>query len=446
MKHIPTQAKVIYGLSLAWILLMFGSLIWGYFNPFFWWENQQGIDYFALPRGFLNLMDGKSIFDTFNGTPYGPRATWYLAHPIFEITIVPFFAFFSPWTSYALFQVFSVGVLGYSAYILAKHVESHVQKAWIFFFMLVAFPVYWLLYVGNMHAPLVLSLTFLFSGILYLEKNEALAIRQIIIGLLISLFTKPLVIIMLPLFFLLKTTRKATFFALLAYGFVSLLCVVIPFINPQAVGLGKIIPLFFQHEYVKATLNVYNNQFQLNETMLDNSIHWLNLIAQSDFYWNFLQIFSLSAFTNSLVGKDLPPLLYKLPLLFAVLSSFMVLAFKKESILRTKAILFVIVALSLTLFLSYNTIWEYQFTSALPVIAYILYKRTWLNKTEWMVALCCGILLMLPTAYIFYGNVNNIQLSDFSIIRFNRTVPVFVLYVLFMYKTVQTFLLGLDEA
>lgn len=47
----------------------------------------QGIDYFSAPKSFLNLLEKRSMFDSWKGVPYGPYATWYLAHPAFGVFI-----------------------------------------------------------------------------------------------------------------------------------------------------------------------------------------------------------------------------------------------------------------------------------------------------------------------------------------------------------------------
>ena len=97
----------------CFVLIMLLSLHYGILNMFFFGAehaNVQGIDYFAVPKSFLNLVEQRSIYDTWGGSAYGPYATWYLAHPAFSIFVASWFSFFSPWTSYWLFSIFSLGI------------------------------------------------------------------------------------------------------------------------------------------------------------------------------------------------------------------------------------------------------------------------------------------------------------------------------------------------
>ena len=80
------------------LLIMLGSLHFGWLNMFFFdaeHAHVQGIDFFAVPKSFLNLLEGRSVFDTWGGTAYGPYSTWYLAHPAFSVFVASWFSFFS---------------------------------------------------------------------------------------------------------------------------------------------------------------------------------------------------------------------------------------------------------------------------------------------------------------------------------------------------------------
>ncbi|MBK7182233.1 MAG: hypothetical protein IPH89_04505 [Bacteroidetes bacterium] len=153
------------------VLFMLLSLHFGWLDVFFFGAEHakvQGIDYFAVPKSFLNLLEGRSAFDTWGGQQYGPYSTWYLAHPAFSVFVASWFSFFTPWLSYWLFILFSLLIMVYTAHFISKHTNSQFQKTAIYFVMLCAFPTYWMLYVGNMHAPLVLALAMILIGILNL--------------------------------------------------------------------------------------------------------------------------------------------------------------------------------------------------------------------------------------------------------------------------------------
>jgi hypothetical protein len=54
----------------------------------------QGIDFYSLPKAFLNLRAGHSAYDTYLPPLYAPAATWYLAQPHMASLL------FSPWHSW----------------------------------------------------------------------------------------------------------------------------------------------------------------------------------------------------------------------------------------------------------------------------------------------------------------------------------------------------------
>src|ERR1700744_1449278 len=137
--------KVIPLITVFWVVLMFMSLRYGILANFFFDSTNvhvQGIDYFALPKSFLNLRDGISLYDTWGGRPYGPYATWYLAHPAFTVFLAFWFFFFLPWTSYWLFVIFSVILLIYAGRLIANNTDSVVKKRLSYLLILCAFPTY----------------------------------------------------------------------------------------------------------------------------------------------------------------------------------------------------------------------------------------------------------------------------------------------------------------
>ncbi|MBL7884388.1 MAG: hypothetical protein JNL69_10000 [Bacteroidia bacterium] len=415
------------------------SLYFGWLDCFFYsaeYAQIQGVDYFAVPKSYLNLVEGKSAFDTWGGAKYGPYATWYLAHPAFSVFVASWFSFFSAWTSYWLFVFFSIGIMSYAAFLFSKSISGKLNRQLVYFIMLCSFPVYWMLYVGNMHAPLVLALSLIFLGVLeeINGENDNRLNKKLFFGLLISFFSKPIVLLMLPVLLLVKETRKTTFYSLLIYGFVSFMFIVVPALNPEAVGLNKLMNVVFDFDYIKSSMNIYKNNFVLNEYMKDNSIHWLNLIAQSDYKLLHVDVFSLPVFIDTLIGKEVSAFYFKMPIYLTLLLSFFVpfIANKKSRIIF---LLMLLMAISLTFFLSYNTVWEYQFASVLPVIAtlIILKEKNLLQKRELNFLIVIGCLVCLPTLY-FLVDATKIELvSTLTLIRFLKVVPVLVLFLVIVY-------------
>lgn len=415
------------------------SLHFGWLNCFFYSAEHaqiQGIDYFAVPKSYLNLLEGRSAFDTWGGVKYGPYATWYLAHPAFSVFVASWFSFFSPWLSYWLFVLFSLCIMLYAAYLFSQSIINKFHQLIVYFIMLCSFPVYWMLYVGNMHAPLVLALSFIFLGVVDVmnSANDDGLNKKLFIGLLISFFSKPIVLLMLPALLLVKETRKTTFYALLVYAVVSILFIVVPALNPEAVGINKLMQVAFDFDYIKSSMNIYKNNFMLNEYMKDNSIHWLNLIAQSDFKLLHIDVFSLPVFVDTIIGKETSAFYFKLPIYITFFLSFY-LPFKKDKNSRILFLLMLLIAISLTFFLSYNTVWEYQFASVLPVIAVLLVlkEKNVLVSKHLNLLIVIASVVCLPTFY-FITSDENIQLvSTLTWIRFLKIVPVLIVFLIIIY-------------
>lgn len=414
---------------------MLCSLHWGWLNPFFFGAEHaevQGIDYFAVPKSYLNLLEGRSVFDTWGGEMFGPRATWYLAHPAFSVFVASWFSFFSPWTGYFLFAVFSIILMAFSAYLISKTTTNTFHKRLSFAVLLCAFPTYWMLYVGNMHAPLVLALTLILVALVEFNYSENIkrAKNLLFAGLIISFFSKPIVLLMLPLLLLMKETRITTVKALLIYAFVSLLFLVVPFLNPESIGWTKMTGLLLDPTFIKENMNIYKNNFVLNEYMRDNSIHWYNLIAQSDYKLMHIDVFSLPVFVDTLLDKALPSSIYKLPIYITLLFSVGVACIEDAKV-RLESALLLLMAISLTFFLSYNTVWEYQFTSALPVVALlpILKEKDVFYKKYLSGMFVVGLAVCLPTLYfLFRGDYQNT--TALTLIRLDKIVPALLLFLM----------------
>jgi hypothetical protein len=428
--------KILPFFIIGTVLFLLASLHWGWLDPFFFGAEHaevKGIDYFAVPKSYLNLLEGRSIFDTWGGTMYGPYATWYLAHPAFSVFVASWFSFFEPWTGYWVFCIFTLLLMASCGYVISGLTINPLHKRLAYALMLCAFPTYWLLYVGNMHAPLVLALTLVLVSFFEFAYSENVKKARNILfaGLLISFFSKPIVLLMLPLFLLLKETRMTTIKALLIYGFVSLLFIVVPVLNPQEIGWTKLTALLLDPAFIKEHMNIYKNQFVVNEFMKDNSIHWLNLIAQSEHKLMHIDVFSLPVFIDSMLDKALPSAVYKLPIYIGVVLSPFITSIDDKRI-RMESALLLVMALSLTFFLSYNTVWEYQFTSFLPVLAMLplLKEKNVFYSKHIKVMFWTGLLVCLPSFYFLFSKGDYQSVTALTMIRFSRIVPVLILFVI----------------
>lgn len=426
-------SKALPFLVVGVVVFMLLSLHFGWLNAFFFdteHADVQGIDYFSAPKSYLNLLEKRSMFDTWGGTAYGPHSTWYLAHPAFSVFVGSWFSFFSPWTSYWLFTLFSVALMAFSGWMISRVSTDTFNQRLSIAVLLCAFPTYWLLFVGNIHAVLVVAITFILLGIFDLTyaENEQQGQQKLLAGLLISFFSKPVVLLMLPLLLFTKETRKTTIKSLVIYGIVSLIFIVVPMFNPEGVGLQKLMSL--NTDFIKQNMNIYKNNFVLNAFMKDNAMHWFNLIAQSEYKLMHVDVYSLPVFVDTIAGRETPAGIYKTPIYLSMLLSFFVL-FINDKKIRLEATLLLIMAISLTFFLSYNTVWEYQFTSALPVIALlpILKEKDVFYKKYIPVMFGIGLFFCLPSLY-FLVRKSELNSNAITLIRADRVIPALLLFVM----------------
>jgi len=425
----------------AWIAILFLQPA-GLLDFLFWKSSGAiGTDYWCIPRGFLNLLHGHSLYDTFNGAQFGgPIVTWYLGHPAFELIVAPWYAFFSPATSFSLWSLTSIALLLCVGAIYAQRAPSRLARSACMFFCVFGVPALCLLASGNMHTWLVLALALVIVGLydMSLAPDDRGSQRMLAAGLLLSLLSKPIVLFMLPMLLLLRSTRRITLIVIAAYVAVSAVCVLVPSLNPEGIGLQREIALFLDPAYVREHMNIYKNQFVVTAEMKDNAIHWLNLVAQSDFYWNHIQIFSLSAFVNDLTGINLPAAVYKIPLLVALLCSLAVVGIRNRAD-QLLAATWAVMLLSLTFFLCYNTVWEYQFTAIIPLLLFAIVRldRGVDTRIAWAI-LACGVVVAMPSLYFLFAGKP--EQANLAWIRSTRVLPVFALYCLMLWQLVRHYL------
>lgn len=408
------------------------SLRLGFLNGAFYdamHADVQGIDYFSLPRAYLNLLQGRSAYDTFAVTDYGPHATWYLAHPALAVWLGSWLSPLPPWTSYGVYVALSIGMMGGAAWILAQQSQDRLTRRLIPLLLLGAFPTYWMYFVGNVQAILVFALSLLFAGVFALVYQGG-GTRLIFLGLLLSLLSKPVVLLALPLLLLLPETRRPARNALLLYVGISLAFEVVPFLNPQRMGWRRLAWLASHPQVVRSTMNIYANGFQVTPLMRDNSIHWFNLVAQSHMRLMHVDVFSLPVFLDTVFGTRTPDLMYLIPTV-AVLALSVAVARLQDRTNRLEAALLLLLATSLVFFLAYPTVWEYQYTAVLPVAAVLLLLRAKpVSYGRWLTPmLALAACSWLPSLY-FMAEGRPLTPITLTLIRFDRVVPVLVLFVM----------------
>jgi hypothetical protein len=428
-------ARILYWLTGVGVLVELLGLRLGLLNHFFFdtmHADVQGFDYFSLPKAWINLTLGYSEYDTFRAPLYGPHASWYLSHPAVAVWLGSWLSLFPPMVSYGVFTLLSLGMMAAIAWLLAREAEDALTRAVIWFVVLTAFPTYWMLYVGNVQALLVLALALVFVGMLRLARDRPHGAAYLLAGLLLSLLTKPVVLLMLPLLLLLRETRKATARALGIYVLVSVIFEVVPLFNPEAIGLSRVAYLAFHPQFVREHMNIYANHFQLTPEMKDNSIHWLNLVAQSGMRLMHVDVYSLPVFLDTLLHTRTPDWIYALPTL-AVLVLMLLVARREPTRERLYLALLLLLAASLAFFTTYPTVWEYQYTSVLPVVAILLLvpRELFSSRALRLSAIVLALCAWLPSLYVLTEG-HELTAGMLTLVRLDRVVPVTLLFVLLL--------------
>jgi hypothetical protein len=294
-----------------------------------------------------------------------------------------------------------------------------------------------MLYVGNPHAPVVLGLTLVFVGVYEMGNTaERAGASKLLWGLLVSLFSKPVVFLMLPPLMMVKETRWIAVRSLLIYGVVSLFMVAVPLVNPESISWGERWRILLDPQYVMEHLNIYKNKFLLNPPMKDATIHWLNLVAQSDYKLMNIEVFSLPVFLETLLPKVIPNWIFRL-FMFIPLAILPYLPHSGRSG-RLEALLGVLITISLSFFLAYNTVWEYQYTSVLPVAAMSLLRyqsERGARRTALGVIICASLFIMMPSLYVLVRGWP-LRPTELTLIRCTRIVPALVMYCASLLYTV----------
>lgn len=423
--------------SIALVLFSLFSLHTGWLNSFFWAAEHasvKGIDFYCGPKAFLNLKEGRSMYDTWGGSPWynGGSMTWYLSHPAFAVWITSWYSWFSPETSWWLWNITQMLTLLFGGFLMGLSLPPGRSRGIVLLMSSFSFPAWWMLYVGNWHAPVVLSLALLFAGILMcIQGKERGGKLLFALGLMVSLFSKPVVVLTIPLFLIAENLRRSTLFVLGIYSMVSVIMLLVPLFNPQAIGIHKTLWLISHPEFIRENLNIYKNNFRLNEYMLDNSIHWTNLIAQSSHYLNHIEIFSLSVFVNTITGKMISPAVFKIPvwICFGLTLLYPMVGTDRKQLY----VLLLTAAFSLTFFMSYNTVWEYQYASVIPV-SVLLWILIFKTKGLLRSLIICSWIILLPvygpSLYFTLSGPDYFSAQAFESIRLLRVLPVSISFVL----------------
>jgi Flp pilus assembly protein TadD len=410
----PLWPGVLLAVAAAvWTATMLASLEWRFLDRFVQgtYHGQRGLDFFQIPRGYDNWLIGNSILLT-DVSDYGPYASPYLNHPFLAMAIGPWTAPLAPWTAYWVFVVVSLGLLLVGARALASAFQTPAERGFVYFALFGSLPTYLMLWNAQVHVLVVLAVALLLAGLMRLSEQPGLEKRYgrwIQLGLLISLLSKPVVILMLPVLFLLPETRRKLFMPLAVYAVVSLLFLVVPGLN--AGGF--------------------------------NGVHWLNLADAGSGTRQFLNrlfpmefdllrgkaLYALPLFVDRTLGCEVPPLVFRLPLLAVLLMSLSPLVLDKRED-RLRGALVTILLCIHAHFLCYFAVQEYHYTTLLPTLPVMLWlwrreSVPWLRRLL-MTSFVVSLLVFAPTAcFLAKGDAH--RFADINLLE--RVVPVAVSFV-----------------
>jgi hypothetical protein len=426
----PQVGWALLGIQLALIVI---ALAFGANDPFVFGSGErggQGIDFFCVPKAYANLLAGRSPFDTWGAPAYGPHATWFVLHPAVAVWIGGYLWFFTPWVAYAVWVVVSFALLVASAALIARHAVNPWRRMLVHAALLMSPLTYWLLFAGNVHAVVVFATALVLVGLHELAENRPPAFSisapwKVGLGLALSFLSKPLLLLVVPALTLIRTTRRATITALATYAVVSAAFIIVPGLNPESVGPGRLLWLFAHPDFARDQLNVYEQQFVLVPDMLDNGMHWLHMLAQSDYEWNHVQLFSLPALLRDItpVPEGLLRQLAFLPVAMSVSLFWM-----RSEATRLRAAAWIVFASLASHFLGYAIAWEYQYTQLLvPAAALLGLPIVIEGRPRWASLFATGLLLLfLPTPY-FLLKSGGLLPWELAIMRAFRVLPALLL-------------------
>ena len=119
--------------------------------------------------------------------------------------------------------------------LLASAFQGPTDKAFCYFAMFGGLPVYCLLWNGQAHIFVIFAVVLILAGLMRWEQDPASADRYrrwIQLGLLIALLSKPIVLLMLPALLAVPEIRRQVILPVAAYAAVSLLLLLVPWLNP----------------------------------------------------------------------------------------------------------------------------------------------------------------------------------------------------------------------
>jgi hypothetical protein len=353
------------------------------------------------------------MFSETGFSDFGPYGGMFAYHPALSILLGSWLSLFKPWISYSIFVSTSIIILIYCGFLIAKQTSDKLLKRFSYFSLLCTFPTYLMLWNAQVHVFTVLAISLILVSLLEIaahkEKYRKKAIHvKLLIGLLASLLTKPIVFLFFPVLFLAKETRRTLIICLLIYTLLTSIFIIIPFLNPES---DNIKHWTFLVHHSKVGYSDDTNSF--------------NSVTAAD---NF-EFFSLPTFIENLYDKEVSSSIFKIPILITLALSALIF-FIKDRKSRIIISLIIIILAIYSFYLSYGRIWEYFYATLLPVIPImiILYKKL-ISKNLKKILKYCLILngfFFFPTLFfLFRDNPSHYLVWG----RLIRVVPTFLGFI-----------------
>jgi hypothetical protein len=143
-------------------------------------------------------------------------------------------------------------------------------------------------------------------------------------------------------------------------------------------------------------------------------------------------------FVDGLLNKVTPSLIYKIPIYICFLLSIGIAFIENEKI-KLESALLLVMAITLTFFLSYNTVWEYQYAAALPIVALlpILKSKNVFYKKQIPILFFIGLFFCLPSFYWLNSLCHFQHTLSRAIIRADRVLPALLLFLIMIIQLVK---------
>jgi len=151
----------------AWVCLMLLSLKFRFLDclAVTTWHGRLGVDFFAVPRSFINLVHHQSIYAT-RQCGWGPYAAWFPYHPALSVLLGSWLSLFKPWTAYSVFAGISIAVFFYCGLLARQFISGGVLGKLAYFLPLCSIPAYLTIWNGQVHILVALAFCLFLADLL----------------------------------------------------------------------------------------------------------------------------------------------------------------------------------------------------------------------------------------------------------------------------------------